>query len=84
MPLIVAKMTCIIPSVLQENGLVYVSNGTMEDGDASSSETKTTNRVPAKETGLAALITPEAAEILGLAEGSLGGWNTSQVFLSFL
>ena len=66
-------MACIIPSVLQENGLVYVSNGTMEDGDASSSETKTTNRVPAKETGLAALITPEAAEILGLANGSLGG-----------
>ena len=66
-------MVYILSSTLQENGLVYVSNGTMEDGDASSSESKTITRVPAKETGLAALLTPEAAEILGLANGSLGG-----------
>ena len=51
---------------------MYVSNGTMEDDDASAGDMKKINRVPAKETGLAALITPEAAEILGLAEGSLG------------
>ena len=44
----------------------------MEDDDASAGDMQKVNRVPAKETGLAALITPEAADILGLAEGSLG------------
>ena len=67
--------------VRQENGLVYVSNGTLEDGDGktaaddAATTTKKQAAVPVKEAALAALVTPEIAEMLQLADGSLGGYR---------